>query len=110
LDKIEETNWDDLIVGLDRALNAAKKLRAFYNGDENSGVFHLEPNSTYYEMLTEIAQKNGGKLITKDAKRIINANLHSACNVISSNIFVTLRNHSEKFRKLGKGVYQLNSG
>ena len=107
---MNSNNWDDLVIELERALETARRLRSYYNicEEEYNSSFTLPGDLSFPEMLNVIAERNGGKLIVKEAVTIICANLgedrESVRNHIYANMYYLRK--SGRYNKLGKGVYQ----
>jgi len=109
---MNSSNWDDLILGLERALSAAKRLRAFYEvklDGNNYEIPQLPEGLSVKAMMVEIARANGGKLVVKEAISIITANLLSDRDYARNSIYANLGYWQKQnlFRKLSKGKYQL---
>jgi hypothetical protein len=97
-------NWDDLIIGLEQSLSAAKRLRNLYQ-IKNNETPNLEGLSVR-GMLTELANRNGGKLVVKDHINTIRANLKVDRETARNNIYSVLHTASNYFTHIGKGIYQ----
>ena len=105
------SNWDDLIFGLERALEAARRLRSFYN--EQNKILEtptFRENMSVPQLIIEIAKLNGGKLVVKDANLIVAAYMLVDRGTASNSIYANLnydKKHNQRFAKLGIGVYQI---
>ena len=111
---MEISNWDDLIISLERSLAAARRLRTYYESKQpiqqrpDRGPVQILPEGlSFRKMLIEIASKNGGKLIVVEAVTIIAANLHYDRDITRNNIYSTLYSNKKLFEKISNGVYQL---
>lgn len=106
---IQTSNWDDLLLSLEKALSSAKRLRDYYSQGNSTPAtsIPLYEGLSVRKMLLEIAKTNGGKLVVKEAIGIVAANLATDRDTARNNIYSALYTAKSQFSKLSKGVYQL---
>ena len=105
---MEANDWDELIVGLERVTAAAKRLRSHYEtADTVAAMLILPEGLSVRKMLIKIAEKNGGKLIVKEALTIMEVNTKMPRECLRNNAYSTLYRYSKDFKKLSSGVYQV---
>jgi hypothetical protein len=75
--------------------------------EEDEFVAELRKKKTQVHALVAIAKKNNGKLLTKDAKRLLQRAKLMKQTKNASNILYNVINRSEKFRNIGYGEYEL---
>ena len=107
---LNSNNWDDLVIEIERALETARRLKSYYDirKEKDNGSFVLPMGLSFPEMLNIIAERNGGKLIVKEAVKIICANLGEDRESVRNHIYANMHyfRKSGKYSKLGNGVYQ----
>lgn len=111
---MNNSNWDDLILGLERSLAAAKRLREYYNlKPESIGIpdIPVMPEGLSIKaMMIKIAESYGGKLVVKQAVTIIAANLSTDRDYARNSIYANLHHWKNIFSKISPGVYQIIIG
>lgn len=95
-------------IELLRVGDVAREIEAFQSPlDSKEFITELRSKKTQLHALIAMARKNNGKLLTKDAKRLL-----LACGLMrptknANNILYNVINRSERFRHVGAGEYEL---
>jgi hypothetical protein len=72
-------------------------------------VLELRRKKTQLHALIAIARNNGGKLLTRDAKRLLQQAGLMKQTKNASNILYNVINRSERFKHVGSGEYELKA-
>ena len=103
----EAAYWAEYTKSLEKVLELDSKLNKHptTNSQEIANIFR---NKSIKQCLLLIAEKNNGKLITKEAiQELLDAGIFRDKDTARNNIFSTLHSSKKSFRKREAGIYKL---
>lgn len=103
----EAAYWAEYTQILEKVLELDSKLSK-HSATNSKAITNMFRDKSIKQCLILIAERNGGKLITKKAvKELMDAGIFADKDIARSNVFATLHLSKRSFKKQKAGIYKL---